>query len=600
MFRLGAKISAMGICCLIALMFLPIFNMSPVSAYDGSDFIVTMDPVRAEFVIGGAAKPVYFYFNLSSDMENEDIYITYAGVANADKVVYTPAPSPEVNPIWEGHGGTTFTYPIMVSLMPDFGSTAERRVDFYFYLQFADNDELIAQVGMSLYIMPVIEGTWSITDYTPDLTMMADNENKQIYITIQNDSSQSKTFNLNPVNLNPGFGVNPSSDTITINPDSSYQWTTTLTCTGYGLISSLTYPAVRWDVTDTSTGISEQAGVTMVTYIGLEPSPIADVSIEWLAESIEIPFGETDNVYIIVRNLGDTPLTLEAVEGDAWIRLTSRAWDPIWPYEVIQPEWSVLGPGENENIRIVFWAHGDPEEMAEWAYITAAIEDNYGNRREISIYLRAIVGTMSLSITPDVLKLQRGETQNVVIRVTNNENANRTYIITAAEETTSGIYWARSEPSVENIALTPLTSRDVTIKVTATAPSDGIYPYNYYVHCEQTGSFGRVEISIEIVTLPTGTYAQQFPSLLLMLAPLTGSIEASGYIMSVVVILIFIMIGLAMTGGIGGTGGPLGTIILTVFAITLVSALGWFPAWIMGLTILILALGMARWMHEYF
>lgn len=582
-----------AICCAILLMFLPIVNVSPVSAYVDSDFTVTVVPIRHEFVIGGDSGDIYFIFNLSEALENENLQIIFAGITNPDKVNYVPTPSSD--PLWTGQGWRILSIPITISLMPDHPTGDEHRLDFYFYLEYSDNGQLVLQSGpVSFYIVPVEVGSWNIASYTPDFTTMTDNENEILYMVIQNSSAYSRTFNIGISTLNHGFSVSPASDTVIVNPDSTYEWTSTLTCTGFGL-SDNQFRAVSWKVTDVNTGISKFAGATVVTYVGLAPTPVTDISIEWFEDEMEIPFGSTDNAYLIIRNIGAVPLTLTIPR----LELTFRAADPIWPYDIIDTGWVALGAGDNENVQVVFWARGDPEEMDDWARVVATIEDNFGNRREAILDLRAVVGTTSLSVIPEIISLQRGQTQNVVVRITNNENANRSYIITAEEEQTQGIYWARSNPSVENVALTPFTSRDVTIQITATAPRDGIWPYQYEVRCEQTDFVGRVQLSIEILTLPSGTYPQQFPSLLLMMVPLTGSIESAGYIMSVVVILIFIMIGLAMVGGMGG-GNQLGTIIMTVFAITLVTVLGWFPSWIMGLTILILALGMARWMHEYY
>lgn len=563
-----------------------------VSSYDDSDWQVDMIPGRIELIIGGDSEVIYARFWFDEVMENEDLDIWFTRLGGGGYVGCIP--SPDHSKIWTGRGDQTFVVPFAVNLMPNFPGTEEIRLDFSFMLTYKDNTVGLLFATASLYILPATEGTWEVVSYTPQYATMTDNEEELLYLRIRNNSSSTQSFNIAPKTLHEGFSVTPSSGSISVDPDDTYEWVTTLKCTSFGLVTNTDYIAVNWQVTNVNTGITVPGGYTKVTYIGQAPPPITDIELVWVMENNLVPFGQSENAYIVIKNIGDVPLT---ITGTPPLTLTWMAWSSIWPVTIHRNTAFAIAAGENENIPITFWAHGDPEVMDDWAGGLVSITDNFGNRREAYFELRAVVGTFSLSISPEVLTLQRGQTQNVTISIKNNENANRSYIITAEEEYTQGVYWARSDPPTDNVALTPFTSRQVTFQVTATAPTHGIYPYVYYVRCEQTGYTGRAEIDVKIVDLPTGVYPGAFGSFLVLLNPLTGSTENSGYIMSVVSIMMFMMMGMAVGGD---SYQRIGAIIMTVFGITLVTVLGWFPSWIMGLTILILALGMARWMHDYF
>lgn len=600
MFRSGAKILTAMICC-IAVLF-SFANLTTAAEPSDDDWTASISPTRVEVIIG-ESETFEITFNIFGDFVDVDGYLAhevyiYMYEYDAPTGITISPWIPPPNYVYHrivGDPGGYVGYRWTVTVASDFTSTSEQRVDIT-YLLFWDGANGGVQTlykTVSLYVLPVGVISWDVISYSPNFVAMMDDETETLYMTIINNSSMSLDFDIAITLLHHGFGVSPASTSISIAPGYTYQWTTTLTCTGYGLDPDDEYIAVLWYVTCLKTGISKSGGGTKVVYVGAGEVSVDNIDMWWVPDRITVPFAEWENVTLVIKNIGDVNLTLT---GDPSIRVSWLAVSPIWVYTYDDPGPAALAPDENLEILFSFWAHGDPDKLEDWSYTVARITDNFGNTREAMLGMRAVVGTFSLEINPLLLILQQGQVKDVYITVWNNENYNRNYIITANELTSEGVYWAKSIPDNENLALTPYAIGKVNLKVKALA-THGEYPYVYYVHCEQTGLMGRLEISVKIIALPTGYFPGAFGSFLALLNPLTGSTESSGHVVSVIVVMMFAMIGLAVGGD---SMSRLGAIIMTVFGITLVTVLGWFPSWIMGLTILILALGMARWMHDYF
>ena len=606
--RLGiTKLAGAGICCLALISFLFIMMMPQVSALPVTDdFEVSISPTRVEGIIGGSSGQFAVMIGFDGDFldENGDFAVD---IVVAEYIYAAPAGvtigggwNPVVNGIGRdlltasiGDGSVTVAYFYTIDVAPSFTFTEEFRVDLTF-ICYWDTDSTSGTLyqTVSIYVIPVEDERWTVDDYHPDSVTMTDNENETLYLTITNSYDYTLDFSIYPSLLNSGFSVSPASTLISIDPGDSYQWTTTLTCTGYGLKRDNQYVAVSWTILETGTEISKQGGYTRVTYVGIEPENVANLDLRWYPDSLVVPFGEWDNSDLVITNLGPGTSSIDL------INIRGFADSPLWIYSYDDPGLpQTLGEDENLTIRFSFWSHGDVEDMQRQSGVVARVSDNAGNVREAEVRLRATVGTFDVDLSPRTISLEWGQVGRVHIIVTNNENFNRSYIIYAEEETRNNVTWASSDPSIENVVLTPFASRRVEIEVKALG-SVGTYPYIYYVHCEQTGYMVHAELSVDIIDLPTGVYPQAFPEFLLLLAPLTGgSVEAAAGILSVVALVIFGMIGLAIGGH---EHGGLGAIMMTLFGVTLVTVLGWFPSWILGLSIILLALGLAGRFRDVF
>lgn len=583
----ASKISLIG---LVAIIFISLVSLAPFAAgLEDEDFeIWSINPSRVEIVIG-QSQTIYIVFAVTDAAADPGGHFFFYDFNAPSGITVTPAPSVyPLHVVPPGSESTTWVEVFTVSIAPDFDLTTEQRVDFYFKW---DYNQIGIYKSVSLYIIPVEAERWEIAYYTPTYLSMDNNDNATLRLAIKNNCIATQNFDITAWYLHHGFSANPISGSIAVGPGDTVEWISMLTCTGFGLDPDTEYGAVAWRVTNTQTGYYRPARTTTVRYIGAAEN-VTDLEVWWEEDLIEIPFGEMDNAYLIIKNIGSNDLTL----GTGGVELIYWVGSPLWVYDFDDPGPTSIAPSENLTLRFGFWAQGDVNVMTQWATATARVEDNYGNVREAKLKMRAVVGTFKLEIEPIWLTLKKGQTGDVFITITNNENANRNYIITAMEAAAGweGIYWAKSDPSVENVALTPFAAKQTKIKVMATAPSSGIWSYIYYVRCEQTGAVGRVEISIEIKKPPGGEYPTTpgMEGILALFAPFTGGdMVFAGYLCAIFMLIIpFVIVGLAISRGRPG----LTVSIFGFLGIIMATSLGLIQPWIFIFILFVIAIYLAR------
>ncbi len=574
---------ALGIILALAIVFAIVPTVQAEPTRD--DWKLEIYPTIIEVVVGKSAKfwvKTYLYepFEPYTSLMYHEWFNAPEGITISLTSPYTPV---WMTPTGNVAGAIEFT----VSVDPNFTSREKQRVDMTFKLVTENAGYWEFWRSITLYVVPIDEDTWSVS-YEPTYLLMNQGDNTLLNLTINNLSSRSLDFDVTLRYLNSGFSVNPAATSFSVAPKSSKNWISTLICTGYGLVANAEVGAVSWRVTNRQTGGIIDPRTTVVKYIG-PGIEITGFEIKWEKTTIEVPFGEMENVNLILRNIGTTSISF----GRGSIVFSWFAESPVWPYSWADPGPFILGPGETKSMKFTFWAHGDPNVITQYSYGTIRATDNYDNTRTAQIGMRAKVGTFELKIRPTILTLARGQAGYIYITIKNNENAIRNYIV-RSEESVTKYPWAKSDPQVENVVLKAFEIIEVPFLVTALGER-GEYGYWYYVTAEQTGKMGRIEATIKIIEVSTGAYPIIGQEILSVLVPLTGSIQAASNLAAMLIIL-----GFAVIGSIVGQGWGIVPTLFVIIAIVFTSTMGWLPSWVLALVAVAFALYIAKYFRERF
>lgn len=583
----GIRVLGAMICCIaLAVILLMSSQGEPVTAHADNDWTIKLTPSRLEMAPGDTflwLTPQIWTYGVTESR-------LYFSMVNAPEgITVTPAPSIE-NPVHEGISPFFYGYPFTIRIDPSFTGTGEQRVDLWFQWEDIAQGEGSVWKSITFYIDIYEEQRWDVVKYTPHWAYMAENETETITIGIQNTSDEEFNFLISASSVGYGFNLNTTSGAVTVSAGEYLEWTATMTCTGYALNPGDNYYAVAWDVRNLDTGTLELTGTTRVIYSGTAVENMSDLEVWWSDNYLEIPYGEKENAYLFMKNIGTKPIRIDP-PGNGII-FTWYAALPVWPYEIETGKAPLyLAENEIDNLRVTFWAQGEPEELQKRTGMWAAVKDNYNVERQVVIELRAVVGSFSATIRPLQVQVLQGQKIDVYIRVTNNENANRTYVIDSMG-LRQPVDWATSDPLTENFELTAFATREVKFELSVVG-SVGARSYVYHVRCDAINVESRLLIEVDTIVIPTGVFPGVGGEFLAMLNPLTGSTAASGMIIGLLLIVVFAMMGKALDpdGGMGAT--------LTVaLGVMLVSVMGWWPSWILGLEVIIIALYMARWAHD--
>lgn len=583
--RASTLLFKLGVMLVCTIIFLPYFSGLASAAVTNADWVPTLTHDRME-IIKGESVTIGLNISLKLPTENYECLLQLSAVNTPSGISISPAVD-EI--LYDGLGWRIVSVPVTITVDPDFDSTEQQRIDLQVYFAYRGG---AAETGnywktISFYVDPVEVGEDWWLEYSPTYVSMAKNENETLYITIHNDTDQRLNFDINTQFLHLGFGLTATSGVVAINAGETREWTTTLTCTGYSLGSPMqNYGAVGWWVTNRESGTRRVAGQTTVHWIGTGAENVADLDIYWEDNNIEVPFGDSENVNLIIKNIGDQTSFFD--ESFMYVHWFANC--PVWPY-IHDPGYFSIAPGENKYIQFTFWAQGEPEEMTKQSGCDIEAYDDNGNTRTATIWMKAIVGTFSLKVRPVAISLQRGRSDYIYIHITNNENANRNYIIDSIELWVEmDPHWATSDPQTENVEITAFGSREIRFELTALG-GEGTRYFEYKVRCDQTGKHARLLVDVEIQApmIPTTPGLDGF---LAMFAPFTGGdMVAAGYFVAIFMFIVpLTVVGLAISRGRPG-------LTVSIFGFTgiiMSTALGLIPSWIFIFILFVIALFLSQ------